>query len=168
MAESDMTWAAVELLLFLLLSTEARFATPFDILHIDDCWYCPYCSYCWLLILLMLPIVHIAPIAHFFISIILMIDVVDNDQSKQDEQKSNENGFSVSTIPFLQFLFDIVKRLLTPPPHLHFEHLEAIFFDGVRVNICCSQCPAGTRTRPATPYFFRYPIRPDSVLEIIG
>ena len=62
----------------------------------------------------MLPIVHIAPIAHFLISIILMIDVVDNDQSKQDEQKSNENGFSVSMIPFLQFLFDIVKRLLTP------------------------------------------------------
>ena len=30
------------------------------------------------------------------------------------------------------------------------------------------QCPAGTRTRPATRYFFRYPTRPDSVLEIIG
>ena len=91
----------------------------------------------------MLPIVHIAPIAHFFISIILMIDVVDNDQSKQDEQKSNENGFSVSTIPFLQFLFDIVKRLLTPfppptPPHLRFEYLVANFFDALRVNVCCS------------------------------
>ena len=32
----------------------------------------------------------------------------------------------------------------------------------------CTQCPAGTRTRPATRYFFRYPTRPDSVLEIIG
>ena len=31
-----------------------------------------------------------------------------------------------------------------------------------------SQCPAGTRTRPATRYFFRYPTRPDSVLEISG
>ena len=31
-----------------------------------------------------------------------------------------------------------------------------------------SQCPAGTRTRPATRYFFPYPTRPDSVLEIIG
>ena len=31
-----------------------------------------------------------------------------------------------------------------------------------------NQCPAGTRTRPATRYFFRYPTRPDSVLEIIG
>ena len=30
------------------------------------------------------------------------------------------------------------------------------------------QCPAGTRTRPATRYFSRYPTRPDSVLEIIG
>ena len=30
------------------------------------------------------------------------------------------------------------------------------------------QCSAGTRTRPATRYFFRYPTRPDSVLEIIG
>ena len=30
------------------------------------------------------------------------------------------------------------------------------------------QCPAGTRTRPATWYFFRYPTQPDSVLEIIG
>ena len=30
------------------------------------------------------------------------------------------------------------------------------------------QCSAGTRTRPATRYFFRYLIRPDSVLEIIG
>ena len=30
------------------------------------------------------------------------------------------------------------------------------------------KCPAGTRTRPATWYFFRYPTRPDSVLEISG
>ena len=25
------------------------------------------------------------------------------------------------------------------------------------------QCPAGTRTRPATRYFFRYPTRPDPI-----
>ena len=31
-----------------------------------------------------------------------------------------------------------------------------------------TQCPTGTRTRPATRYFFRYPTRPDSVLKIIG
>ena len=30
------------------------------------------------------------------------------------------------------------------------------------------RCPAGTRTRPATRYFFRYLTRPDSVLEITG
>ena len=30
------------------------------------------------------------------------------------------------------------------------------------------QCPAGTRTRPATRYFFWYPTRPDSVLESSG
>ena len=30
------------------------------------------------------------------------------------------------------------------------------------------QCPAGTRTRPDTRYFIRYPTRPDSVLKIIG
>ena len=38
----------------------------------------------------------------------------------------------------------------------------------VSVNDGLDQCPAGTRTRPATRYFFRYPTRPDSVLEIIG
>ena len=31
-----------------------------------------------------------------------------------------------------------------------------------------NQCPAGTPTRPATRYFFPYPTRPDSVLEIMG
>ena len=30
-----------------------------------------------------------------------------------------------------------------------------------------NQCPAGNRTRPATRYFFRYPTRPNSVLEIV-
>ena len=35
-------------------------------------------------------------------------------------------------------------------------------------SIKAMQCPAGTRTRPATRYFFRYPTRPDSVLEISG
>ena len=30
------------------------------------------------------------------------------------------------------------------------------------------QYPAGTQTRPATGYFFRYPTQPDSILEIIG
>ena len=30
------------------------------------------------------------------------------------------------------------------------------------------QGPAGTKTRPATRYFFLYPTRPNSVLEIIG
>ena len=31
-----------------------------------------------------------------------------------------------------------------------------------------TQCPIGTRTRPNTRYFFRYPPQPDSVLKIIG
>ena len=35
-------------------------------------------------------------------------------------------------------------------------------------NISDRQCPTGTRTRPATRYFLRYPTRPDSVLKIIG
>ena len=32
----------------------------------------------------------------------------------------------------------------------------------------CRQCPTGTRTRPATRYFLRYPTRPDSILRIFG
>ena len=35
-------------------------------------------------------------------------------------------------------------------------------------NMNYEQCPTGTRTRPATRYFFRYPTQPDSVLKIIG
>ena len=48
------------------------------------------------------------------------------------------------------------------------EGVKKRFFGTLSQTLDPTQCPAGTRTRPATRYFFQYPTRPDSVLEIIG
>ena len=78
---------------------------------------------------------------------------------------SQDTRLSTSTADDLQRRFimwpykiNILERKDELPVPFLFSYLSA----GHR------QCPAGTRTRPATRYFFRYPTRPDSVLEIIG
>ena len=56
--------------------------------------------------------------------------------------------------------------LITLPGGI-FQHHPPLSGGGIALFPHYRQCPTGTRTRPATRYFFRYLTRPDSVLKII-
>ena len=84
---------------------------------------------------------------------------------KKEYQK---NHFFLSNLEFWNFLVP-EWRMLTNLPECSWSIQPAIRNHLFQMMIdVTGQCPAGTRTRPATRYFFRYPTRPDSVLEIIG
>ena len=89
-------------------------------------------------------------------------------------QKSWNISFFPDSLPLYG---NVQTYLLAPPPSFTsadksvknvFENSGLLKWILALVITYHRQCPAGTRTRPATRYFFRYPTRPDSVLEIIG
>ena len=106
----------------------------------------------------------------------LKVSIVQITQSPKIEIFNLSKKSQLCNIQLVNSLNIPSKILPATPPYSQFSIGRCIegycvtCKDWMRVEVpqlTCVQCPTGTRTRPATRYFFRYPTRPDSVLKII-